>query len=1075
MNPWRTLSAIISVAVVAMAALAVPPAATAADRDLVVNGGFETGHEPWWNTGNFSFSTGEGAYCSTVPAGLQQWEAIVGQHGLDIADETPYVLRFDAWSTTTATIRAQVQPKSNPSLITYGRMDAALDTQRRSFELPFTPSEGSANTESSIQFRLGGNAATTICIDDVSLVTPEAEPEPAGPDELLANTSFDSTHKPWWANGGMKLDISSGELCVDPRSSANLWDLLVGQNSVYLPGSTRFTLSFDARASIPVTSGVQVAPFYNPENTTFLAKTFTLGTAPSHHSFAFETTFTDAVVMSAVQFRVGGASTAHTVCFDNVSLRGTAYDYVADTGSSVKVNQVGYLTHGPKNATVVTEASEPLPWQLLHDGERVASGSTTPAGFDDSAGAAVHTVDFSEVTRSGDAYTLEVDGRSSSPFRIGDDVFQALRSDSLRFFYTNRSGIAIDGAIAGEQYARPAGHLGIAPNQGDREVGCQAPQPYMDDWTCDYALDVTGGWYDAGDHGKYVVNGGIATSQLLSAWERAQQAGTEQELGDSTLAVPERGNAVPDILDEARWSLDFLLKMQVPQGRPLAGMAHHKVQDESWTGLPLLPSADSKPRQLHRPSTAATLNLAAVAAQGSRVFAEFDGAYSARLLTAAQRAYDAALAHPALLAPREDGENGGGAYADDDVTDEFYWAAAELYLTTHGTRFAEDLEKSPLHRADVFAPEGFYWGSVAALGRMQLARFADDLEDISRIRRSVVEAADDLVARQDDEPFGQPYSPDDGRYVWGSNSSILNNQVVIATAYDLTGRPGYARAVVEGYDYLMGRNVLGQSYITGWGENDAHDQHSRWYAHSLDPALPNPPVGSVAGGPNSDLQDPISSIWLAGCAPQACYVDNIEAWAVNEITINWNSALAWVASFVADLGDGSATQEPAPCTDDCAPQTAQLTLSPAQAVAGGEVEVGLSGFAPSQSVQLWLHSGPVRVGTVTVGADGSATVTIRVPAATAVGAHTLVATDDGDAELARTPLQVIAPGTAPGDPDDGGADDGGVDDGADGDLATTGIEGALWTALGLLALACVAAGLVLRFRFRSARPGDGGE
>ncbi|HEY0217881.1 MAG TPA: glycoside hydrolase family 9 protein [Cellulomonas sp.] len=920
------LAAVAAVAVLLglAAPAAVAPPASAADRDLIVNGTFAAGNQPWWNTNNFPYSTASGAYCSTVPAGLQQYQAIVGQHGLSIADGVTYTLTFDAWSSVPTTIRSQVQPTTNPDLVTYLNPTAALSTQRQTFTYTFTPDLAAPTVASSLQLRLGGNPASTICLDDVRLTTADVETPPPGPDELLTNTTFDTTTKPWWTSGGMPMSVSTGELCVDAGASASLWSLLVGQNSLYLPGGTRFRLSFDVRSTAAVQNAVQIGPFSNPTNIASLSQQFAVGTTPSHHSYDFTTTYSDPYVLSQLQFRVGGSSTPYTVCYDNVSLVGTAYDYVADTGPAVKVNQVGYLPEGPKEATVVTDATAPLPWTLYDGAEQVASGQTVPAGTDPSAGAAVHTLDFSDVTATGDDFTLHVADQVSDPFAIRADVYQSLRTDALRFFYTNRSGIAIDGAIAGAEYARAAGHVGVAPNQGDTAVGCQAPQDWTGGWTCAYTLDVTGGWYDAGDHGKYVVNGGIAVAQLLSTWERAVQAGTQGALGDATLAIPERGNGVPDILDEARWELDFLLKMQVPEGEDLAGMAHHKVQDETWTGLPLLPSADPKPRQLHRPSTAATLNLAAVAAQGARIFATIDPDYAATLRNASVRAYDAAQAHPALLATTQDGVDGGGAYADDDVTDEFYWAAAELYLTTGDARYLGDVEGSPLHTADVFTPGGFYWGSVAPLARMQLARFGADLPDIDQVRASVVAGADALVAQQATQPFGQPYAPEDGRYVWGSNSSVLNNQVVLGTAFDLTGAPVYARSVLEGYDYLLGRNVLGQSYVTGYGENAAENQHSRWYAHQLDPTLPHPPVGSVAGGPNSDLQDPISQVWLTGCAPQACYVDTIEAWAVNEITVNWNSALTWVASFVADLGAGEASADLAP-TFTAEPQDLTVT------------------------------------------------------------------------------------------------------------------------------------------------------
>ena len=177
--------------------------------------------------------------------------------------------------------------------------------------------------------------------------------------------------------------------------------------------------------------------------------------------------------------------------------------------------------------------------------------------------------------------------------------------------------------------------------------------------------------------------------------------------------MPERGNRVPDILDEARWELEFLLRMQVPAGEPLAGMAHHKIHDRNWTGLPMAPHDDPEQRELHPASTAATLNLAATAAQCARVFAPYDAAFARRCLTSARTAYLAAKANPAVYASESDG-NGGGAYSDGDVSDEFYWAAAELYLTTGENRYLTDLTGSPHHTGEVFPATGFGWPSTAA-------------------------------------------------------------------------------------------------------------------------------------------------------------------------------------------------------------------------------------------------------------------------------------------------------------------------------------------------------------------------
>ena len=424
----------------------------------------------------------------------------------------------------------------------------------------------------------------------------------------------------------------------------------------------------------------------------------------------------------------------------------------------------------------------------------------------------------------------------------------------------------------------------------------------MQNYSCDYELDVTGGWYDAGDHGKYVVNGGIAVYQLMSLYERSLTAptATPGALDDGTLSIPESGNGVPDVLDEARWELEWMLRMQVPAGEQYAGMVHHKLQDDGWTGLPLLPSDDPKQRQLHRPSTAATLNLAAVAAQGARLFEHHDPQFSATLLSAARSTWAAALATPELYAPAADGNDGGGPYDDTEVSDEFYWAAAELYLTTGESEFETALQASEWHTADLFTFNGFNWKEVAALGRLDLATVSSELGDRDDVRDSIVALADQYLENQRSTNFGQAFAPISG-YDWGSNSSVLNNQVVIATAFDITGAGEYAAAVIESMDYLLGRNAMNNSYITGYGTVYSQNQHSRWFAHQLDASLPSPPPGTIAGGPNSSFSDPIAiQTFNAGCAPQQCYLDDIQSYSTNEMTVNWNSALAWVASFVDD-------------------------------------------------------------------------------------------------------------------------------------------------------------------------------
>lgn len=574
----------------------------------------------------------------------------------------------------------------------------------------------------------------------------------------------------------------------------------------------------------------------------------------------------------------------------------------APAPQAIHVNQLGYLPDAVKRAVIVDDSPAPLPW-LLRDaqGASVASGETTVFGADPASGDQVHLADFSSFQAPGAGYTLVVGQATSPAFAIGAGLYRPLTYDALAYFYHNRSGIAIEMPYASDpQWARPAGHLGAAPNQGDTEVPC-APGT-----GCSYRLDVRGGWYDAGDHGKYVVNGGISVWTLQNLYERALTFGDPAAFADGSMNIPERANGFPDLLDEARWQVEFLLRMQVPEGEPLAGLAHHKVHDDAWTGLPLRPDQDPRPRYLRPPSTAATLNLAAVAAQAARLWRELDPAFAERCLAAATRAWQAAQANPAIFAPASD-STGGGPYNDDNVADEFAWAAAELLITTGDAGYRAFLGQSPAYGRVPSQPGGsaMSWADTAALGTISLAIAPSALEEAERqrMREAIVAAADSYLAMQGREGYRIPFAAGSGGYPWGSNSSILNTMIILALAHDFTGGTAYRDGVVEGMAYLLGRNPLGQSYITGYGSRPLQNPHHRFWARQISAGSPPPPPGAVSGGPNSALQDPYANnVVPAGCPPQRCFVDHIESWSTNEITINWNAPLAWVAAYLDEQG-----------------------------------------------------------------------------------------------------------------------------------------------------------------------------
>jgi len=572
-----------------------------------------------------------------------------------------------------------------------------------------------------------------------------------------------------------------------------------------------------------------------------------------------------------------------------------------DPGSAVKVNQVAYVPGLPNVATLVNGSSSPLPWTLKNSaGATVASGQTTVKGADSLSGDNVHLIDFSGFDVVGTGYTLSAGGSTSYPFDISSAAVKKLRYDSLSFFYQQRSGIAIESQYVGSALARPAGHLDVWPNKGDTNVACRID--------CGYTKDVRGGWYDAGDHGKYVVNGGISAWELQNVYERSVRvAGADATaLGDGKLAIPEKSNGVPDILDESRWEVEWMLRMQAP-----SGLVHHKVNDASWTGFPLRPDQDPQTRLLSPVSTAATLNMAAVAAQASRLWKDFDPAFSAQALTAARTAYTAAKANPSLFASANDG-TGSGPYDDGSVTDEFYWAAAELYTTTGDSSYKNDVTSSPLYKGASFTTRGYDWNWTGGLGDTTLALVPNGLPaaDIATTKSAITGFADRLLNNVAGQGYPSPNNP--GLiYDWGSNGQIANNAVVLGLAHDLTGQAKYRTGVFQAYDYLLGRNPLNQSYVTGYGEKPVSNPHHRFWSHQTDASFPTAPAGVLSGGPNVGLQDPVAAAQLSGCAPMKCYIDDIGAYSVNEVTVNWNSAFAWMANWAAEKAPADAA-DPTP-------------------------------------------------------------------------------------------------------------------------------------------------------------------
>ena len=626
------------------------------------------------------------------------------------------------------------------------------------------------------------------------------------------------------------------------------------------------------------------------------------------------------------QYTPGGCFPAGTVIeFDNMSLidlTSDENDYVHPEKyerAGIITNQVGYFKDRAKKATLLSSSSKGVDFEIKDSsGKTVYSGTSEPFGHDEDSDDDVHIIDFSDFNETG-TFTIEAeDGSESHEFTVGEpESYSALLYDALNYFYQNRSGIEIE-----SQYITSGDKSALARAAGHPKDMAEIEQTWGYSGSSG-TIDVTGGWYDAGDHGKYVVNGGFSLWLMQNQYETAVKYGFEDVYADGTMNIPENNNDYPDLLDEARWEMDWMFSMIVDSGE-YKGMAYHKAHDEKWTALGIAPADDDMKRIVKPPTTAATLNFAACAAQASRLWEKYDSSFAEKCLEAAENAYEAAKQHPKMFAPLDE-SIGGGAYGDDDVEDEFYWAACELFLATGDDSYYEDMKDSDYFLDVPTSLDGgesvdsvgsFDWGHTAALGTFSLALNEDSLDgdDFDDVKDNIVKASEHYIDMEEDQGYGLPYAQstisyndNDKGYLWGSNSFVADNAIVCAYAYLLTDDDEHMDGAIGGIDYILGRNAMDYSYVTGYGSHAIEYPHHRFWAWLIDESFPKAPNGVMSGGPNSGMQDPWvrGSGWKKGqIPPQKCYLDHIEAWSVNECTINWNASLAWLTGFVAQNNGG---------------------------------------------------------------------------------------------------------------------------------------------------------------------------
>ena len=547
----------------------------------------------------------------------------------------------------------------------------------------------------------------------------------------------------------------------------------------------------------------------------------------------------------------------------------------AGAGSAeIRVNAVGFLPQSHKLA-VIPQALGANRFEVVDtDGKVVLDGALSAASRWAPSGETVRVADFSALTQAG-AYRVRVGSLVSDPFTVAQDGYRALGDAALKAFYFNRSALALTPEYAGA-WARPAGHPDDKVLVHASAASKARPQGTV--------IASPKGWYDAGDYNKYVVNSGIATYTLLAALEHFP------DIFKRDIGIPESGNGVPDILDEALWNLDWLLTMQDPAD----GGVYHKLTNLRFDGIVMPHAASTTPRYVVAKSTAAALDFAATMATASRVLAPYDAQWpglSQRMLTAAQAAWRWAEGHPNVVF-KNPKDVVTGEYGDAQLVDEFAWAAAELFIATGQGDYAQAFMRRD---AALTTPA---WDNVAALGWMSLAHHRNNLKpgiDRALIERRIDALATQLAAKADGG-YRVPLAAKD--IVWGSNAVILNQGMMLLQAYRINATPAYLQAAQSSLDYVLGRNATGYTFVTGFGALPVMQPHHR---PSMADGVAAPVPGWLAGGPNPGQQDARDCPPYPSKLPALSYLDHACSYAANEVAINWNAPLVYVTAALAAL------------------------------------------------------------------------------------------------------------------------------------------------------------------------------
>lgn len=521
--------------------------------------------------------------------------------------------------------------------------------------------------------------------------------------------------------------------------------------------------------------------------------------------------------------------------------------------SNIRLNSLGFLPFQRKRASIVIPCTTFCVINV-NSSNAVFIGNIHGPVLNEDTEENIYIADFSNITEPG-LYYLKIDEAGESvEFEISENIFQQPFRTVMLGMYLWRCGTSVSACYNGETFTHSACHL---------------QDGFIDYWSDGFVQKMgVGGWHDAGDYNKYVVNAAITLFLMFMAWE---------QFGDKIKKIehlPEGSevNSLPDYLQEIKWEIDWLFTMQFEDGS-----VSHKLSAKQFCGF-IMPEQETEKRYFSQWGSTATADFTAIMAAASRIFRIYDQDYADCCIEAAKKSYSFLSINKENHMP-DLSEFKTGNYATNDMSHRL-WASAELWEATGEEGYLKDFEQMAGEYSEKIE-SNFSWNNLKNLGmiRYLLSKRAGRKEDlVGQISSALIKTADLIAETGATHGYGRTLG---NFYCWGANGNLLNQVLLFQCANFINPGSSYINASLDAIGYIFGRNHFGRSFVTGVGFNPPQNPHDR---RSSADDIKQPWPGYLVGGPEKNATD---------------YHDIEDDCRTNEIAINWNASLIYaLAGFI---------------------------------------------------------------------------------------------------------------------------------------------------------------------------------